>query len=397
MKRFLKAPMFSCVIVALFAALLLKGGIAEAAPMQSYGTHSIDAGAHPFKTLNAVAEVSARDIWAVGTSFSLSNPVERTLIEHWDGTSWSIVPSPNPTTTHDTSLNGVAEVSANNVWAVGSSTGTLIEHWNGEQWSIVASPNPPGSTGSLGAVAEVSAHDIWAVGTFKNSSTGGLPLIEHWNGKQWSIVASPNPTGSSITVLNGVAEVHAHNVWAVGQSFSSSTGGLPLIEHWNGKQWSIVASPNPTGSSFTVLNGVAEVHAHNVWAVGRTNQSLTEHWNGKQWSIVASPNPTGSSFTFLNGVTEVSAHNVWAVGGYFTSVGSMVFQRTLIEHWNGKQWSTVASPNVSGSTSDILNGVEEVSARNIWAVGEFFSNSAGGLPLIEHWDGAQWSIVPGAD
>ncbi len=45
MKRFLKAPMFSCVVVALFAVLLLKGGVAVAAPMQSYGTHSIDAGA----------------------------------------------------------------------------------------------------------------------------------------------------------------------------------------------------------------------------------------------------------------------------------------------------------------------------------------------------------------
>src|SRR5216683_1259674 len=298
MKRFLKAPAFSCVVVALFAALLLKGGGAEAAPMQSYGSNNIDAGAQPFKALNAVVEVSARDIWAVGDSFSPSTGVEQTLIEHWDGTSWSIVPSPNPTTTHDTFLSGVAEVSANDVWAVGGSGQTLIEHWNGEHWRIVASPNPPGSTGSLGAVAEVSAHDIWAVGTFKNS-TGGLPLIEHWDGEQWSIVASPNPTGSS--------------------------------------------------------------------------------------------------FTFLNGVTEVSAHNVWAVGGYFTSVGSMVFQKTLIEHWNGKQWSIVPSPNVSGSTSDILNGVEEVSARNIWAVGVFFTRSAGGLPLIEHWNGVQWSIVPGAD
>jgi hypothetical protein len=393
MKRFLKAPTLSCVVVALFAALLLKGGIAEATPMQSYGTHSIDAGAPPFKTLNAVVEVSARNIWAVGTSFSLSNPVERTLIEHWDGTAWSIVPSPNPTTTHDTSLNGVAEVSANDVWAVGSSTGTLIEHWNGKQWSIVASPNPPGSTGSLSAVAEVSAHDIWAVGG------SGQTLIEHWNGEQWSIVASPNPAGATGSSLNGVTEVSAHNAWAVGDSFSNSSGRFSeqtLIEHWNGKQWSIVPSPNPTGSNDTVLKGVAEVSARNVWAVGSSpEQTLTEHWNGEQWSIVPSPNqPSGG---LLNGVTEVSAHNVWAVGGHFIIVGDERLEQTLIEHWNGKQWSIVTSPNVSGSTNDSLNGVEEVSARNIWAVGVFFTRSAGGLPLIEHWDGVQWSIVPGAD
>ena len=91
MKRFLKAPMFSCVVVALFAVLFLKGGVAEAVPMQSYGTHSIDAGAPPFKALNAVVKVSARNIWAVGVFFSNSTG-GLPLIERWDGVQCSIVP-----------------------------------------------------------------------------------------------------------------------------------------------------------------------------------------------------------------------------------------------------------------------------------------------------------------
>src|SRR6266702_2731038 len=348
MKRFLKAPMFSCVVVALFAVLLLKGGVAVAAPMQSYGTHSIDAGAPPFKALNAVVEVSARDIWAVGTSFNLSNPVEQTLIEHWDGTAWSIVASPNPTTTNDTILNGVAEVSANNVWAVGgspSSTGTLVEHWNGKQWSIVPSANPAGSTGGfLDAVTEVSARDIWAVGTSNESSGSGQTLTEHWNGRNWTLVPSPHPAGSSDTVLNGVAEVSAHEIWAVGSS---------------------------------------------------SGQTLTEHWDGKQWSIVPSPNQ--SSRDLFKGVTAISAHNVWAVGGYFITVGDTAIEQTLIEHWDGTRWSIVPSPNAPGSTNNSLNGVEEVSTRSIWTVGVFFTSTSGGLPLIEHWNGVRWSIVPGAD
>lgn len=403
MKRFLKAPMFSCVVVALFAVLLLKGGVAVAAPMQSYGTHSIDAGAPPFKALNAVVEVSARDIWAVGTSFNLSNPVEQTLIEHWDGTAWSIVASPNPTTTNDTILNGVAEVSANNVWAVGgspSSTGTLVEHWNGKQWSIVPSANPAGSTGGfLDAVTEVSARDIWAVGTSNESSGSGQTLTEHWNGRNWTLVPSPHPAGATASFLNAVTAISPRDIWAVGDSFSSSSGTFSeqsLIEHWNGKQWSIVASPNPTGSSDTVLNGVAEVSAHEIWAVGSSSgQTLTEHWDGKQWSIVPSPNQ--SSRDLFKGVTEISAHNVWAVGGYFITVGDTAIEQTLIEHWDGTRWSIVPSPNAPGSTNNSLNGVEEVSTRSIWTVGVFFTSTSGGLPLIEHWNGVRWSIVPGAD
>src|SRR5690348_5630714 len=56
---------------------------------------------------------------------------------------WNIVPSPNVGTTSH--LNSVSVISATDVWAVGySSTGTLIEHWDGTSWSIVSSPNPNG-------------------------------------------------------------------------------------------------------------------------------------------------------------------------------------------------------------------------------------------------------------
>src|SRR5947209_3940481 len=153
MELFPKTITFLCVIIAMFTMLFLKGGAAEAASVQRFSSYRSNAGAPPFKILNAVAEVSARNIWTVGTSFTPSNPVERTLIEHWDGTAWSNVPSPNPTETGDAGLNGVAEISANDIWAVGSSNGALIEHWNGQQWSIV----PSGSVGgSLSAVTEVS-------------------------------------------------------------------------------------------------------------------------------------------------------------------------------------------------------------------------------------------------
>src|SRR4029079_2541137 len=91
--------------------------------------------------------VSANDVWAVG--YYISGGVARTLTEHWDGKTWAVVSSPN-STNDDSFLEGVAAISANNVWAVGGyglstdarSRRSLIEHWDGVQWSIVPGLNP---------------------------------------------------------------------------------------------------------------------------------------------------------------------------------------------------------------------------------------------------------------
>jgi hypothetical protein len=68
-------------------------------------------------------------------------------------------------------LFGITAISASNLWAVGVSvnnhTQTLIEHWNGTKWSIFPSPTP-GTNGGLSAVAASSAHNVWAVGSYSN-------------------------------------------------------------------------------------------------------------------------------------------------------------------------------------------------------------------------------------
>ena len=88
---------------------------------------------------------SASQCWAVGYYFNGS--LNQTLIEQWDGTSWSIATSPNTGEVKTTSSSGVTCTSASQCWAVGyyvngSGFGqTLIEQWNGTSWFIVASPN----------------------------------------------------------------------------------------------------------------------------------------------------------------------------------------------------------------------------------------------------------------
>jgi len=339
--------------------------------------------------LNGVAAVSASDVWAVGFS-TTSGGVQQTLIEQWNGTSWNVVSSPNVGTSNNV-LNAVAVVSATDIWAVGSSTNssgafqTLIEHWNGTSWKVVNSPNVGTSTNQLNGVAVVSATDIWAVG-----SEAGQTLTEHWNGTSWKVVNSPD-VGTLGTFLTAVAVVSANDIWAVGYSNSCSTGcvTLTLTEHWNGTSWNVVSSPNIDTSlnGLNSLSGVAVVSATDIWAVGysgginNARQTLIEHWKGTSWSVVSSPN-VGISGSGLGAVAVVSATDIWAVG---SSTGASAFE-TLTEHWNGTSWQVVKSLDI-GTTGTVLGGVAGITATNVWTVGiQFTSVDASSMvPLIEQY------------
>ena len=183
--------------------------------------------------LSGVAAVSVTNVWAVGYYVNTTG-VTQTLTEHWNGTSWSVVKSPSPASMNN-ELFSVAAVSATDVWAVGfitrnSANGpveqTLIEHWNGTSWSVVKSPNV-GTSPTFSGVAAVSAHDVWSVGSHNNSNNVFQTLTEQWDGKQWSVVKSPSP-GSFNTQLLAVAATSAHDVWAVGHADSNT-----LIEHFH--------------------------------------------------------------------------------------------------------------------------------------------------------------------
>ena len=140
-------------------------------------------------------------IWAVGTLLSgVTDTQASTLAEHWNGSSWSVVPSPDPGR-FGNSLASVAVLSADDVWAVGSyyytkfGTKTLIEHWNGRAWHVVSSPDLDIDDG-LASVSAVSASDLWAVGDdFEDTASGSeVPtLAEHFDGTRWTIAGTPSP------------------------------------------------------------------------------------------------------------------------------------------------------------------------------------------------------------
>jgi hypothetical protein len=361
-------------------------------------------------TLSAMTCVRAADCWAVG-DFRDRFGVNLNEALRWNGKSWLLVATPNPggrTTSDGQVINGVACVSAADCWAVGDfitpGGATLNEalHWNGKRWSKVTSPNPGGTAlNIINGVACIRAADCWAVGEFQNSAGATLNEALHWNGQKWSNVAGPNPGGtassSDTNVINGVACVSAADCWAVGDVITPGGATLNEALHWNGKRWSKVASANPGGTApgdQNIINGVACVRAADCWAVGYLTNSTTQlnealHWNGKKWSKVTVPNP--GSPQAINGVACVKAADCWAVGDFENTAGATVNEAL---HWNGKKWSNVSTLNPGGTAltdTNVIHGVACVRTADCWAVGGF--QNAAGVALNEalHWDGKTWS------
>jgi hypothetical protein len=342
-----------------------------------------------WNTLNSVSAIASSDIWAVGYSSTDGANYRTTLTEHWNGTQWSIVTSPN-ITSGDNTLLGVATISTKDVWAVGYSFNyatyqTIIMHWNGFQWKVVSSPNPSTASNILYAVTAISTNNVWAVGDYSSPSTGNNTLVEHWNGSQWSVVPSPNSAIGN-DMPNGITALSATNIWAAG---SSNIYNQTLIEHWDGIQWSIVPSLNK-GLGNNVLNGIASDPATGeVWSVGSyqsngENRTLIEYWSGTKWKIMYSPN-IGPQGNFLNSVTATSANNVWAVGYFinFKTAGRI----SLIEHWNGSKWVITPGTN-PGTTSggNFLNSVISVPQVNqYWAVGYYIATPPIALALTSYY------------
>ena len=113
--------------------------------------------------LTSVFALAPNDVWAVGFA-ATEIDVSETLTLHWNGTSWSIVPSPSPGDGFGVRLSGVTGVSANDVWAAGGDEPggeafNMIQNWNGKSWSVVPSARFSGGDSAY-AISAIAANDI---------------------------------------------------------------------------------------------------------------------------------------------------------------------------------------------------------------------------------------------
>jgi len=345
-------------------------------------------GTYSNSLLEGVSCASAKSCEAVGYHFTGRN-AQRTLAESWNGSAWSLVASPNigSNTTLDTNvLWGVSCPGVNSCEAVGSYFNdisgyerTLVEYWNGSVWSLVSSVNDGWNDNSFGSVSCLSPDWCKAVGYFLNAKRIQRTLVESWNGRVWSLESSPN-SGMHSNDLEGVSCSSVSSCKAVGGYLDSHGVIRTLAESWNGHVWSLAPSPN-NGTRHNELGhgGVSCVSARSCKAVGfylnskNRQQTLVESWNGHVWSLDPSPNH-GTYANALQGVACVSSSSCQAVGNYRAGTGA---QWTLVETWNGKVWSLASGPNVNNGTLsfNVLASVSCVSAGSCRAAGSYHLNT----------------------
>jgi len=261
--------------------------------------------------LTAVAGLSAADVWAVGYWGSGDSSNDSELIEHWDGTQWRIVLQGDANVL-PVQLRGVAAVSTTDVWAVGVDSASAnsrshIVHWDGHTWTRVPSP-AVGTADDLRAVSATAADDVWAAGY-----TYSQPLLLHWDGTTWSSVAAPVLAGAEIS---GIWAGARDNAWAVG-SIGSLTDRQTLLLHWDGSSWTRVAGPNGD-LAFSALTSVAGQGANDVWAAGvsRSGQGidgpgLLLHWDGHTWNQSTTD---ATQPALLTSLAVPAAGEAWAGG-----------------------------------------------------------------------------------
>jgi hypothetical protein len=175
-------------------------------------------------TLAGVSCTAATACTAVGQHMLANNSGSyETLAERWDGTSWAIQPTPAQPSSVFAALVAVSCTSATSCIAVGHTNtdtfysddhvSTLSEAWDGTKWTIQPTP-APGSSSDLNAVSCTSPTACTAVGHY-NTPTGKATLAERWDGTNWTIQSTPNPPGAS-SALFGVSCTSTTACTAVG-------------------------------------------------------------------------------------------------------------------------------------------------------------------------------------
>jgi hypothetical protein len=287
-------------------------------------------------------------------------------------------------------------------------------------WQVVPSANPQARqvTDSLFvSLSMTSSTDGWAAGQLMDKQALDQPLLEHWDGSQWTRVGAPEPSGKQ-AVLAGVDELSPSDAWAVGTSSAGVAGEsnidqAPLIEHFDGDRWSIVKGARiPAGATGT-LSAIGGSGPDDLWAVGfvaaATVRVLFEHFDGTTWTRASFPTQeracdSGGVDCFLDprAVTATSADDVWVVGTILEPNPTGNF----IAHWSGTAWSVVHPPclqgqkvvaRCSGATVDLneLSGITALSPSDAWASGSEsnVNNQNFRIPYVLHWDGTIWSLV----
>jgi hypothetical protein len=315
---------------------------------------------------------SSDDVWAVGARRP-TDPywvADEGLILHWNGVTWSQLPS-----TGAGPLSGVWGSHSDDVWAVGY-FGEIV-HWDGRTWSAPAEPAPL----LLYVIWGGGPDDVWAFG----DDEMGLGAL-HWNGQTWARteILDAAALGASATQwatcpggqCNGIG-IHPCATWGSGSDdiWVGGCGTASFLVHWDGHSWSRDSSLDAGIAASMQVASMWGNGPQDVWAVGQVASDMSGvaiHWDGTRWSAVTSLSSSDLAHSF---------RSVWSSGPDDVWIGA----ETAVLHWDGHSWSQ-PQPGAFSDPSPYYT-IGGSGPSDVWAV----TPVGGGLPSnASHWNGTSW-------
>jgi hypothetical protein len=338
--------------------------------------------------LAGVSAASTTDAWAVGAYYPGSSNILNTLAEHFDGTRWTAFPLPN-VGVEENVLLAVSMPHPRSAWASGYFVSgkfqqqTLIEHFDGNVWSVIPSPSPGALQNILYGIAAVSDSDVWAVGAEQDANGLWHTLAEHWNGSAWTVVNAVD-AGVKGNQFYAVKALASNNVYAVGQQAGSGFPQQALIEHWDGTAWSVVSSPADSASALPL--GVTAT-ASSLTLVGEQETDTAPYTNyvaasaSRGLSIQSTPN-AGTGENDLFAAATAADGSTWAVG-WDINTTSGNHDPLILQGTNG-MWSLVSSPNLGTGFDSGFAAITAIPGGGLWAVGVTGTSKSNYSTLIEY-------------
>jgi hypothetical protein len=179
---------------------------------------------------------------------------------HFDGSDWTALQMPAEFTYRQQPA-GIFTAAVDDVWVAGECGNSradyrsYVQHWDGSSWSLISTPFDDQQLVFFESIAGSSSNDIWVSGHINWSQD----LLMHWDGSSWTVYDGPTTAPVSYVVVSA-----ADNSWAAPYAL---TPGSPFF-YWDGAQWTDGGTVDVPGAVTVNWHAMSQAGGCDVWAVG---------------------------------------------------------------------------------------------------------------------------------